>query len=236
MSTLLLIRHGQGTLSGGEYDQLSPVGIEQARALGRWLAARGLKVDRLLSGPRKRHSETAELVRSGWTEQHLPCPQMEIIPEWDEHCGQELMMRVIPKRMVEQPELKEILRAARAGSEGGRRHFFKLWQEVSLQWVRSQACDEDLEKFSTFRSRVEEQIRHIARQSGKGNVVLVVTSGGPVAAATGRALDLDDEKTLQISWQVRNASCSEFIYSGDRFSLLSLNQTGHLPPGLVSFI
>ena len=42
MSTLYLIRHGQASYGEADYDRLSPRGIEQARAIGRWAASVGL--------------------------------------------------------------------------------------------------------------------------------------------------------------------------------------------------
>jgi hypothetical protein len=53
--------------------------------------------------------------------------------------------------------------------------------------------------------------------------VVVVTSAGPVAVALQTALGLDEVTTLELSWLVRNTACSEFLFSGDRFSLWSFN-------------
>ena len=43
MATLHLIRHGQANFSGEDYDELSPIGKEQAALTGAWLAQRGLR-------------------------------------------------------------------------------------------------------------------------------------------------------------------------------------------------
>jgi hypothetical protein len=42
------------------------------------------------------------------------------------------------------------------------------------------------------------------------------------------ARGLDEVTTLELSWLVRNTACSEFLFSGDRFSLWSFNTTPHL--------
>ena len=55
--------------------------------------------------------------------------------------------------------------------------------------------------------------------------------------ALGRALSLDDETVLALSWTVRNCSVSKFLFSGDRFSLHSFNSELHLAePGLDSWV
>ena len=70
-----------------------------------------------------------------------------------------------------------------------------------------------------------------------GRTVVAFTSAGPVAAAVGKALDLDDETVLRLSWTVLNGSVSEFLFSGDRFSLHSFNSQLHLTgPGLESWV
>src|SRR5205085_2601853 len=42
------------------------------------------------------------------------------------------------------------------------------------------------------------------------------------------ALGSDDETALGLAFQVRNSSVSEFVFSAERFSLVSFNETPHL--------
>ena len=44
VGTLYLIRHGQASYGEPDYDRLSPRGIEQALAVGRWAARQQMKV------------------------------------------------------------------------------------------------------------------------------------------------------------------------------------------------
>jgi hypothetical protein len=43
-----------------------------------------------------------------------------------------------------------------------------------------------------------------------------------------RALNLSPQHTLRVSWMSRNCSWSEFLYSGDRFTLSAFNTHPHL--------
>ena len=69
MATLYLMRHGQTAYNlehrvQGRCDSpLTPLGVEQARVAGRWLAARGVRFDRLCSSPLGRAASTLALVR-----------------------------------------------------------------------------------------------------------------------------------------------------------------------------
>ena len=72
---------------------------------------------------------------------------------------------------------------------------------------------------------------------GRKKKVAAFSSGGPVAAAMGAALNLDDEKTLELSWVVRNAAYAEFLFSSGRFSLMTFNAVPHLTdPHSLTFI
>jgi len=53
---------------GDDYDRLSELGERQARATGAFLAARGMRFDRVLVGPRRRHRQSAEAVLAAWPE------------------------------------------------------------------------------------------------------------------------------------------------------------------------
>ena len=64
LSSLLLVRHGQASLHAKNYDELSSVGVEQARQLGAAWAERKLVLDALYCGPRRRHRDSVEQLRS----------------------------------------------------------------------------------------------------------------------------------------------------------------------------
>jgi broad specificity phosphatase PhoE len=64
------------------------------------------------------------------------------------------------------------------------------------------------------------------REAG-GNAV-IFSSGGVMAATVRLALDLSAARTLELSWTPRNASYSEFLFSGERFSLSTFNAFPHL--------
>ena len=68
----------------------------------------------------------------------------------------------------------------------------------------------------------------LVRSEARGQRIAVFTSAGPVAAAVQLALGSDDETELGLAFQVRNSSVSEFVFSAERFSLVSFNETPHL--------
>ena len=65
MSEIYFVRHGQASLGARNYDQLSPLGWEQARWLGEYFRDRGLEFDRVVIGDMRRHRETLEGISAG---------------------------------------------------------------------------------------------------------------------------------------------------------------------------
>jgi hypothetical protein len=57
----------------------------------------------------------------------------------------------------------------------------------------------------------------------------VFTSAGAVAAATAESLGMrDEERVLDLSWSLYNASITELDFTGERWGLRSFNGTPHL--------
>src|SRR5262245_2455219 len=87
MSLLVLVRDGQAAVAADDYDQLSPLGIEQSRRLGAYWAELNLVFDQAFFGPRRRHRQTIEAVAAVYRERGLSWPEPVQMPELDEHFG-----------------------------------------------------------------------------------------------------------------------------------------------------
>ena len=63
------------------------------------------------------------------------------------------------------------------------------------------------------------------------------TSGGPIGVAVQTCLRSPVMAALEVSWRVRNAALTTFLFSGNRVSLDGFNKLPHLPlePELISF-
>lgn len=86
MRQVILLRHAHAEpASAGQADldrPLSPVGLAEAEAAGRWLAEHGLLPDRVLCSPARRTRETLEAVLAvtGYAEQRLEAAIYEATP------------------------------------------------------------------------------------------------------------------------------------------------------------
>jgi broad specificity phosphatase PhoE len=83
--TILIARHAQASFGAPDYDVLSPTGIEQANALAADLERRGLRCDRIVSGPAARQRDTAApiAVAAG--------APTAVDRRWDEYCTEDIL-------------------------------------------------------------------------------------------------------------------------------------------------
>src|SRR6476660_3762059 len=72
MGQIYLVRHGQASFGKANYDQLSELGIEQARLLGQWFASCGVHIDKVVTGDMQRHRQTAEACMAMLPPEALP--------------------------------------------------------------------------------------------------------------------------------------------------------------------
>ena len=159
------------------------------------------------------------------------------MPELDEHFGFDVLTRSLPDLVHRDPAIREMREKLRRGSDTAQRDYLRLFQKVTRMWVRRELSPPDLEAWHEFRDRVNRGLAKITGGAGSRKRVVAFSSGGPVAAAMGSALKLDDEKTLELSWVVRNAAYTEFLFSRDRFSLVTFNAVPHLAdPPLLTFL
>ena len=237
MSLLFFVRHGQASFHGDDYDQLSPRGVEQSRQLGLHWAGLNLTFDHVFTGPRRRHRQTLEAVAAVFRERGLNWPAAVELPELDEHAGQDVLTRSLPDLMQRDPVIREMKEKLRKDSATAQRDYLRLFQKVTRMWVRRELRLPDLEAWHEFRARVNRGIEKMTDASGSKKNLVAFTSGGPTAAAMGFALPLNDEKTLELSWVVRNAAYTEFLFSRGRFSLVTFNAVPHLTDReLLTFI
>ena len=237
MSLLFLVRHGQASFHADDYDQLSARGVEQAHQLGLHWAELNLIFDHVYVGPRRRHQQTLEAVAAVYRERGLNWPEPIKLPALDEHSGQDVLTRSLPDLMQRDPVIREMREQLRKDSVTVQRDYLRLYQKVTRLWVRRELHLPELEAWHVFRERVNQGLAKMTKAAGSKKRIAAFSSGGPVAAAMGFALNLDDEKTLELSWVVRNAACSEFLFSRDRFSLVTFNAVPHLTDSqLLTFI
>lgn len=224
MSTLYLIRHGQASFGAADYDQLSTLGHRQARRLGDRFLGADIRFDACWSGTLKRQCQTAESMLARCRDAGVDLPEPEQIEALNEYQYGPVLRALIPIIEAEDPAFSRDVKAM----FDGQRPFQKVFGRVMRRWASATDDLETVGTWSAFCDQVAEGIRYILSGCPGGSHVAVFTSGGPIAAFVGRSMELAPEKTIALSWQVVNASVTRFRFSGDKISLVSFNEHGHL--------
>lgn len=230
MSRLVLIRHGQASFFAKDYDQLSGPGAEQSRRLARYWLRQGIQFDEVIVGPRKRHRQTADLIEECFSKEGRSWPKALEMPEFDEHQVDRFVVDAKDQLAGHSPELGQLLMQweKAESKEDQQRSFQKLFQVVASLWSEGRITNENIESWREFRHRVLAGIDRIVDQQGRGRHVAVFTSVGVITAVLQRALDCPNLTAFELGWRVRNCSLTEFLFSGEKFTLEHFNTLCHL--------
>jgi broad specificity phosphatase PhoE len=215
MGVVLLVRHGQASFGSDDYDVLSETGWEQGRLLGAWLADRKVTPTVVVRGDLRRHRETAEamVAGAGWA------TDLVVDAGWDEfdHLGV----------VAAYPDVPD--------GELDRREFQRVFELATGRWTAGEFDADYPESWPGFVERVRGALARACDQAGPGGTVVVVSSGGPVAAACAALVDPtgDDPATYARLWNrfntvVVNSSVTRVVVGSTGARLLTFNEHPHL--------
>jgi broad specificity phosphatase PhoE len=231
VSLLYLVRHGQASFFAENYDRLSPLGELQARRLGEFLAARGVRFDAAYSGPAVRQQRTAEIIVATMAERGCQGPSPLIVPGLNEHSGDKLLSAPEAKAFFEKhPELGALAKSFREAREPEdiQKNFQKLFEAVVRRWTVGEIDFPGVESWAQFHDRARQAIAAITSHPERGRTILAVSSVGPISVALQTALEASIPVSLDLGWRLRNASVNTFLYTPERMTLDGFNSVAHL--------
>jgi broad specificity phosphatase PhoE len=230
MSLLALVRHGQASFFAENYDQLSPLGEQQARLLGDYWLRRGIRFDEVFTGPRVRQIETAALAGEAFARAGVPWPEPQMIPELDEHQVDRMMKLVMQDIMTRYPDISRLHADYKAAQEPRDKHrtFQLMFEQVVMRWVAGEIEAPGVETWSEFQKRVRAGMKRITAADERGRNVAAFSSVGAITVCLQAALDCSDRTALNLGWRVRNCSVTEFVFSPGRVTLEGFNAIPHL--------
>jgi broad specificity phosphatase PhoE len=217
MPTLTLVRHGQASFGADDYDQLSPLGMQQAEALGAYMASQGLQFDAVLHGTLRRHVQTWQgMVRGAgdaW-KAHTPTEW----PGLNEYDSEAVIAAIHPAPL------------SREKSPEVYRHHFRLLREGLAAWMQGRVQPRGMPAYADWLAGITGALDHVRTQHGAKDDahILIVSSGGPISTAVGHVLGTSPETTIELNLRIRNTSLTEFAFTPKRHMLVSYNHLPHL--------
>lgn len=215
MSKLILIRHGQASFNRSDYDQLSPLGVQQAKWLGAYFAEANINPTRIITGDLKRHLQTTEGIIQGLASANEKIAELEQHTGWNE----------FDFHMIGQAYLKS--HPEHAPDQANPRSFFSLLRKALRAWSEDQLEGALPETWICFQSRVLEAL-NFARKNTDNETVLVISSGGAISMALQHIMGFDNATLINLNLQTRNTGFSEIYFNGLNSYLASFNAVSHL--------
>lgn len=230
MSRLLLVRHGQASFGARDYDALSDLGKQQSQVLGGALAARGAAPDLVLRGNMRRHTQTAEALLQGADTE----AEVRLDDGWDEFDFQQVVEVHKPmyrNRTLMKADLARTLRPVQA--------FQEVFEAATARWSSGEHDADYPESFPAFRARVAAALGRAEELARERRVVVVASSGGPIAMAAAllTAGDAVRPDQLAVLWSALNrvsvnTGVTKVIAGKRGLSLSTYNEHTHLETDL----
>lgn len=218
MGTVYLVRHGQAAFGTDHYDRLTDLGITQARLLGGYFGRRQIRFDAVFTGTLRRQTETAQGIFEG---HELGAPTLqETFPGLDEYKPEAIMMALTGN--VPAPALA----AARRDPLVVREHF-RVLRDALLAWAEDRTQPEGMPVWQAFQDSAVAALVE-ARQRFPDGHVLIVSSGGPIAAIVAATLKSPPATAVELNLRIRNSALTEFATTPRRHHLVSFNGLPHL--------
>lgn len=210
MGNLYLVRHGQASFGADNYDQLSDLGQRQSVRLGEHFAQLGVKFDTVITGTLQRHAQTWAGIAQGSGLAHAPLLRSGL-NEYDSLA----VIRTVHAAPLPRPASAEEVK-----------HHFRLLREGLRQWSKGTVQPEGMPTYADWVRGITDVLDHVRSQCS-GNVLLV-SSGGPIATATGHVLGTSAETSIELNMRIRNSAVTEFAFTPKRHLLLCFNTIAHL--------
>ncbi len=225
---LIIVRHGQASFGAPDYDRLTATGEAQAQLLGEYLAERGVIFDRVYVGPKRRHRQTRDAVAAVYQARGLPWPEPIETDGLDEHCGQYVLRQALPQLCEQDEEIRAVVDSILNPTVESQPEYAKVFQKVTRRWARGELESFGYETWPQFRQRVERAIDQMISGAAPAQIVIAFTSAGAVSASVGFARGLDDEQTIETSWQILNAAFTEISFTNQTVTMPIFNAVPHL--------
>jgi broad specificity phosphatase PhoE len=216
---IYLVRHGQAAFGTEHYDRLTDLGFAQARLLGSYFGRRQIRFDAVFTGTLRRQTETAQGIFDGHLELGAS-PLRETFPGLDEYKPEAIMMALTGNFPA------PALAAARRDPLVVREHF-RVLREALLAWAEDRTQPEGMPVWRAFQDSAVAALVEARQRFPDGNV-LIVSSGGPIAAIVASTLNAPPATAVELNLRIRNSSLTEFAATPRRHSLVSFNGLPHL--------
>lgn len=218
MTVIYLIRHGQASSDKENYDELSELGVQQARRLGQILSQRLPAFDVVIRGDMYRHQQTTDHCLSSFQSEFSPI----VNAGWNEYDHQELLR-------VYRPEYSSVRSmSAYIRQQPNPKQFFEQEFNAAVErWISGEHVSDYTETWLEFSTRVHGAFESAIENHADKNSVAVFTSGGPISLLTQALLGVPAESIMRMNWTLMNCGVTKIVVTPTRQFVASTNEHTH---------
>ena len=217
MGRVLLVRHGQASAEAADYDVLSERGFAQSAAVGRALAARGVRPDVVVRGDLVRHRQTLDTMvqAAGWN------ADVTIDAGWDEYDHEQLLTVLDAD--------PDFVATPGAG-------FGEVMDRALGRWALADSDPAYAEPFPAFSARVHAAAEAVfAAAVGSGTTALVVSSGGPISWVVTELIAAAHPTWRRLNTTAVNTAITTIAVGRRGASVISINEHAHLTAEAITY-
>ena len=212
MPTVYLVRHGQtDTLAAGD-PGITDLGKRQAETAAAELGRRGLRRPILMSGALRRQMDTARVISLS-TGIPLSTPAEPGFNEFDHHA---ILLAHSESDALEQADNRMVQAAL---------------DRALAAWISSQG-----DEWESFVAGAAKALDDALGRADGGQDLVIVTSGGVIAALCMRALAATPHSFVALNRMAVNASITVLVAGSRGVNLLSYNDHAHLRGGAAELL
>lgn len=225
--SILLVRHGQASFGGADYDVLSELGHRQAAATAEELVRRGVRASRVVAGRLARQRDTAVVIA-----ERLGAESFAVDPRWDEYATADVLGHHSSTGVREDRP---------PGSDAppiSSRDFQELLEAALRRWIAAGDGSPAAETWPRFAARTHAALGDVAAELGPGEVGVACTSGGVIAAICAAALGAPPDPAFIAANRVTiNAGITKLAVGRSGTTLVAFNDHAHLEgaEGLLTY-
>ena len=220
MATVYLIRHGQASFGSDDYDQLSPLGIRQAKVTGEYFRECSIFFDAAYSGDLKRQMNTCELILAS----QPTSLNVKIDSRFNEINNDEQLEHLLPEIIKIRPDIASLVDRGIVSSKD----YQKAIDAVFNYWVSDDCENAEIQSWYDYSRDVEEALSDVMKSQGSGKTVAIFTSGGTIATIVAQVLGLSGKQTYPFYEPMFNCAVTQLFYNQDRISLSYFNDRSFL--------
>ena len=212
MAQIFLVRHGQASFGSENYDRLSDLGRQQARWLGEYFVARGVRFTRTMAGSMVRQQDTARELLGAMGVAAEGLRTHSGLNEYDGETLYAAHTGGADQRAHQRADFKGYWRTFRAAMEA--------WAEDRLAGMT--------ETWEAFGARMQDAVNTGIDGLGRDDTVLLVSSGGAIGRYVSLVTGAPGRTAIEFNLQFRNTGFCELVSVGDTMRLISFNNLPHL--------